>query len=99
MAKHGLNALNLTMDYDEMHVLSENLTYLTSTLDLEGLTLKLSSDPSADDKIQEQCCPGKPFIQYRTEVRRPDKAVLNTVFFCRFFFLRKSFCLIVKKTL
>ena len=34
VAVHGVNALNLTMDFDEISILNENLVYLTSTLEV-----------------------------------------------------------------
>jgi hypothetical protein len=33
---------------------------------LEGLEIKDTA--TADEKTKEECCPGKPFIMYRTEV-------------------------------
>lgn len=63
--KTGINALNLTLDFDEMGVLNKNILYLTNTLELEGVDVLYSVD--ADDKIKEECCPGAPFIVYRTE--------------------------------
>ena len=33
---------------------------------VEGIDLKYSED--ADERIKEECCPGKPFVVYRTEV-------------------------------
>jgi len=33
---------------------------------LEGLDVR--TNDTAEDKIKEECCPGKPFIVYRTEV-------------------------------
>ncbi|CAM5999081.1 unnamed protein product [Sphagnum balticum] len=56
---------NETTAFDEIQVLQENLSYLTSTLDLEGLDVKYSSE--AEERIQEECCPGEPFIVYRNE--------------------------------
>jgi len=34
VARHGLTAINLTLDFDEVSVLGENLTYLHSTLEV-----------------------------------------------------------------
>ncbi|CAH1778262.1 unnamed protein product [Owenia fusiformis] len=61
----GMRALDLTLDFEEKQVLEQNMDYLTNTLDLEGLDVKFSID--ANDKIKEECCPGKPFIAYRVE--------------------------------
>ena len=33
---------------------------------VEGIDLKYSED--AHERIREECCPGKPFVVYRTEV-------------------------------
>lgn len=63
--KTGTNALNLTLDFDEYSVLSENISYLINTLELEGLEIKYTVE--ADERIKEDCCPGQPFIVYRSE--------------------------------
>lgn len=67
--KKGMKALSLTSEFDETQVLEKNLTYLTDTLELEGLDIQFSD--GADDKIKEECCPDKPFIVYRTEPSVP----------------------------
>ena len=61
-----MKALDLTLDFDESAVLEEKVRYLASTLEIEGIDIKFSD--GAEDKIKEDCCPGKPFIVYRTEV-------------------------------
>uniref|UniRef100_A0A0B7B5B4 Uncharacterized protein n=1 Tax=Arion vulgaris TaxID=1028688 RepID=A0A0B7B5B4_9EUPU len=63
--KNGVRALALTSDIDEAEVLNLNLQYLANTVEVEGLEVK-SSD-LADDKVKEDCCPGKPFISFITE--------------------------------
>ncbi|XP_041358320.1 leucine--tRNA ligase, cytoplasmic-like [Gigantopelta aegis] len=63
--KHGVKALDLTMEFDECKVLEGNLKYLTNTLEMEGIDVKFSDN--ADEKVQQDCCPGKPFITFRTE--------------------------------
>lgn len=63
--KHGLRALDLTSEFDEKNILETNLTYLCNTLELEGLDVRYSEQ--ADEKVRDDCCPGKPFITYRTE--------------------------------
>ncbi|XP_022084467.1 leucine--tRNA ligase, cytoplasmic-like isoform X2 [Acanthaster planci] len=63
--KSGARAMDLTMEFDEKQVLETNIAYLASTLELEGLEVKFSSE--ATDKIQEECCPGKPFSIFRAE--------------------------------
>lgn len=66
VAKAGLGALNLTLDFDELAILQENSVYLANTLELEGIDIQPAVD--ADEKTREECCPGNPFIQYRIEV-------------------------------
>ncbi|XP_037070028.1 leucine--tRNA ligase, cytoplasmic-like isoform X2 [Pollicipes pollicipes] len=61
----GLHALNLTLDFDEQEVLQANLTYLIDTLELEGLELCFSTS-SPDERVREECCPGVPYVVYRT---------------------------------
>jgi hypothetical protein len=34
VANYGLNALNLTLEFDEMSVLEQNMTYLYNTLEV-----------------------------------------------------------------
>ncbi|XP_075235373.1 leucyl-tRNA synthetase [Lycorma delicatula] len=62
VTKTGLNALNLTLDFDEMDVLKLNKTYLENTLDLEELELKYSTSPEAPEYVKEDCVPGVPYI-------------------------------------
>lgn len=61
----GDSVFNETTAFDEVSVLQENIEYLLNTLELEGLDIKPSSD--ADERIQEECCPGQPLIVYRIE--------------------------------
>ncbi len=61
----GLSALDLTLEFDEKKVLEDNVTYLLSTLGLDGLEVQFSSE--ANEKTQEECRPGVPFINFRTE--------------------------------
>ncbi|RUS86732.1 hypothetical protein EGW08_005522 [Elysia chlorotica] len=63
--KLGLKALALTSEIDEMSVLNTYSVYLASTLELENVVVKTAD--SADDKVKEDCCPGKPFITFYTE--------------------------------
>ena len=63
---------------------------------VEGIDLKYSED--ADERIKEECCPGKPFVVYRTEVMFTnvylscgDVARLVSVFTCRFLFQETYF--------
>lgn len=72
-SKHGLRALDLTSEFDEKNVLEINQTYLCNTLELEGIDVRYSDE--ADEKVRGDCCPGKPFITYRTEPSVPLKMV------------------------
>ncbi|XP_066447350.1 leucine--tRNA ligase, cytoplasmic [Eleutherodactylus coqui] len=65
LEKKGPRILDLELEFDERAVLLENLVYLTNSLDLDQIDVKFASD--ADDKIKEDCCPGKPFSVFRTE--------------------------------
>ena len=47
-----------------MQVLAENLTYITTTLGLEGVDLALSSELGEKG---EECRPGAPIIAFRTD--------------------------------
>jgi len=60
----GLSALDTSLPWDEMKVLSDNLTYIVTTLGLEGVDLALSSDLGEKG---EDCRPGAPIIAFRTE--------------------------------
>ncbi|XP_072026389.1 leucine--tRNA ligase, cytoplasmic-like [Amphiura filiformis] len=82
VAKKGPRAMDLTVDFVEKDVLESNLTYLTNTLEMEGLDLKFSSE--ATDKIQEECCPGKPFTVFRTEPSVAVKLVNPQPHSCHF---------------
>ena len=44
VAQHGLNAINLTMDFDEKDVLVNNIDYLAYTLDVLNITLQIIID-------------------------------------------------------
>ena len=56
VADQGLSALDLSLEFDEKKVLEDNLNYLVSTLEMEGVDVKFSSE--ASEKIQEDCRPG-----------------------------------------
>ena len=58
----GLSALDTSLPWDEMKVLEDNMTYLVSTLGLEGVDLALASD--LGDK-GEECKPGGPMVTFR----------------------------------
>jgi len=65
--KHGIHAIDLTTEFDEADVISKNVDYITYTLDLEGLNILFTDDPTVDDKIKEDCVPGSPHITFSTQ--------------------------------
>ncbi|KAK9406608.1 leucine-tRNA ligase cytoplasmic [Crotalus adamanteus] len=65
LEKKGSHVLNLELEFDEQAVLQENIVYLTNSLELEHIELKFASE--GDEKIKEDCCPGKPFCIFRVE--------------------------------
>ncbi|KAM4546117.1 leucine--tRNA ligase, cytoplasmic [Odontesthes bonariensis] len=65
LEKNGPRVLDLELEFDERAVLMENLVYLTNSLELEQIDVLFASE--ADDKVKEDCCPGKPFSIFRSE--------------------------------
>uniref|UniRef100_A0AAX7SFZ4 Leucine--tRNA ligase, cytoplasmic n=1 Tax=Astatotilapia calliptera TaxID=8154 RepID=A0AAX7SFZ4_ASTCA len=65
LEKNGPRVLDLELEFDERAVLMENLVYLTNSLELEQIDILFASE--ADDKVKEDCCPGKPFSVFRSE--------------------------------
>lgn len=72
----GERALSQTAPFDEVHVLTGNLDYLKSTLNLMQIEIKSSDE--GDEKIREECCPMEPIIVYERkqsvllELRNPQ---------------------------
>ncbi|MEE6522403.1 hypothetical protein FKM82_020933 [Ascaphus truei] len=66
LEKKGPRVLDLELEFDELAVLMDNIVYLTNTLELDQIEVKFASD--AEEKIKEECCPGKPLSVFRTEV-------------------------------
>ncbi|CAD6237682.1 GSCOCG00008299001-RA-CDS [Cotesia congregata] len=58
----GINALNLTLEFDEVSVLKGSKEYLKSTLDLEDIEIQYTDN--APEKTKEECCPGAPYISF-----------------------------------
>ncbi|XP_042547982.1 leucine--tRNA ligase, cytoplasmic [Dipodomys spectabilis] len=71
--KMGPHVLDLQLEFDEQAVLIENIVYLTNSLELEHIEIKFASE--AEDKIREDCCPGKPLNVFRTEPGVPISLV------------------------
>ncbi|XP_037543232.1 leucine--tRNA ligase, cytoplasmic [Nematolebias whitei] len=65
LEKNGPRVLDLELEFDERTVLMDNLVYLTNSLELEQIDVLFASE--ADDKVKEDCCPGKPFSVFRSE--------------------------------
>lgn len=65
LEKVGPRVLDLQLEFDEQAVLMENIVYLTNSLELEHIEVKCASE--AEDKVREECCPGKPLNVFRTE--------------------------------
>uniref|UniRef100_A0A8C5YG21 leucine--tRNA ligase n=1 Tax=Microcebus murinus TaxID=30608 RepID=A0A8C5YG21_MICMU len=65
LEKMGPRVLDLHLEFDEQAVLMENIVYLTNSLELEHIEVKFASE--AEDKVREDCCPGKPLNVFRTE--------------------------------
>nr|XP_026240171.1 leucine--tRNA ligase, cytoplasmic isoform X1 [Urocitellus parryii] len=63
--KMGPRVLDLQLEFDEQTVLMENIVYLTNSLEIEHIEVKFASE--AEDKVREDCCPGKPLNVFRTE--------------------------------
>jgi leucyl-tRNA synthetase len=68
-SEFGESVFEETSAFDEMQTLKENTSYLISTLDLEGLDVQYLD--KAEERIQEECCPGGPYIVFRTEPSIP----------------------------
>ncbi|KAK1788006.1 hypothetical protein P4O66_016482, partial [Electrophorus voltai] len=65
LEKTGPRVLELELEFDERAVLLENIVYLTNSLELDQIDVLFTSE--ADDKVKEDCCPGKPFSVFRSE--------------------------------
>ncbi|XP_041049891.1 leucine--tRNA ligase, cytoplasmic isoform X1 [Carcharodon carcharias] len=65
LVKNGPRVLDLELEFDERSVLMENIVYLTNSLELDHIDVLFATE--AEDKIREECCPGKPFCAFRTE--------------------------------
>eukprot|EP00058_Branchiostoma_floridae_P025970 XP_002611460.1 hypothetical protein BRAFLDRAFT_63907 [Branchiostoma floridae] len=69
--KQGTRAMDVTLPFDEKAVLEENMKYLLNTLELDYIQVKFSTE--AEEKVKEECCPGKPlsnlWVEPGVEVR------------------------------
>jgi len=64
VSNKGLSVLDTSLPWDEMKVLSDNIDYITTSLDLEGVSLAWSTDLGEKG---EECRPGAPYIAFTTE--------------------------------
>lgn len=64
VATEGISAMDLNVSFDETSVLMDNITYLIKSIELEKIEIKPSSE--ADNKIQEECAPGKPYSIFKS---------------------------------
>ncbi|XP_051960760.1 leucine--tRNA ligase, cytoplasmic-like isoform X2 [Xyrauchen texanus] len=65
LEKNGPRVLDLELEFEERTVLLENIVYLTNSLELDQIDVVFASE--ADEKVKEDCCPGKPFCVFRSE--------------------------------
>ena len=73
----GLSALDTSLPWDETTVLKDNLSYITTSLDLEAVDIASASDLGEKG---EDCRPGAPFITFRTEPSVALNIVNNQAF-------------------
>ena len=73
----GLSALDTSLPWDETTVLRDNLAYITTSLDLEGVDIAPASDLGEKG---EDCRPGAPFITFKTESSVALNLVNNQAF-------------------
>ena len=73
----GLSALDTSLPWDETAVLKDNLAYITTSLDLEGVDIAPASDLGEKG---EDCRPGAPFITFRSEPSVELNMVNNQAF-------------------
>ncbi|XP_051534257.1 leucine--tRNA ligase, cytoplasmic-like [Myxocyprinus asiaticus] len=65
LEKNGPRVLDLELEFEERTVLLENIVYLTNSIELDQIDVVFASE--ADEKVKEDCCPGKPFCVFRSE--------------------------------
>eukprot|EP00953_Heterococcus_sp_UTEX-ZZ885_P015015 8475-Heterococcus_DN1.PRE.1 len=72
----GVAALDLTMPYDQAAILTENLSYMQSSLQLTELTLHLASEPSCPggERVVSGVSPGHPALSEHDGWMRPPAA-------------------------
>lgn len=66
VANIGVEAFNLTVPFDEMQVLNDNMPYLKNSLDVEDINIVMVDATQSDQPkaIVEDCCPSKPQIVF-----------------------------------
>ena len=66
LAKSGVSVFEQTSPFDESQVLRDNLTYLTTSLELEKLEVK-AAEESDKPTVNDECCPMEPMIEFRND--------------------------------
>jgi len=59
--EQGAAALELKLDFDEKEFLASNSQFLTRSLELQSIEVKLADD---DESGKDRCSPGQPFVIY-----------------------------------
>lgn len=65
LERQGPRALDLQLEFDERAVLMENIAYLTTTLEVDEVRVVFASE--AEQRIRDECRPGKPHINFHVE--------------------------------
>uniref|UniRef100_F1KSE2 leucine--tRNA ligase n=1 Tax=Ascaris suum TaxID=6253 RepID=F1KSE2_ASCSU len=85
LALHGPSALDMACRFDQVEVLTENMDYILSSLDLEKVTIKDVCEPCVESNIIEMTCPGRPVIMY-SNARPGLEVTMRNVDKCSGFF-------------
>ena len=76
LLKSGPSVFEQTSPFDEVTVLQENLSYLTTSLELEGIDIR-PADESDLPGVKDECCPMEPVIVFRNETAVRVRAINN----------------------
>ena len=66
LAKNGVSVFEQTSPFDEAQVLRDNLSYLTTALELQELDVK-AAEESDKAALKDECCPMEPVIEFRIQ--------------------------------
>uniref|UniRef100_A0A915C2C9 leucine--tRNA ligase n=1 Tax=Parascaris univalens TaxID=6257 RepID=A0A915C2C9_PARUN len=64
LALHGPSALDMACRFDQVEVITENMDYILSSLDLEKVTIRDVCEPGVESNIVEMAYPGRPVIMF-----------------------------------